>query len=145
MELESYAYGDQCVLYITTGAPVPKYFDSVVQIEETKRHEDGRIEINEREGFKTGQWIRPVGSDVKDGQTILYKGMKVGPAEIGLLASIGKVKDIKVFDKPVIGIVSTGNELVYSHESVIGGNGKIRDSNTHMIISILQSYGYHKI
>ena len=76
---------------MTTGAPVPNYFDSVVQIEETKIHENGEIEINERPNFKQGQFIRPIGSDIKDGQTVLFKGMTLGPAEIGILASIGKV------------------------------------------------------
>ena len=55
------------MLYVTTGAPVPNYFDSVIQIEETKLHPDGQLEINESLNFKQGQFIRPVGSDIKDG------------------------------------------------------------------------------
>jgi len=69
--------------------------------------------------------------------------MKIGPAEIGILASIGKTDEIRVYRKPSIGILSTGNELVNSREKDLqAGNGKIRDSNTHMISSILHSYGF---
>lgn len=51
-ELEKLSYGDQTVLYVTTGAPVPNYFDSVVQIEETKLHANGDVEINDVKDFK---------------------------------------------------------------------------------------------
>ena len=71
--------------------------------------------------------------------------MKIGPAEIGILASIGKVSEIQVFKKPRIGLVSTGNELLEAHEIVPEGKGKIRDSNTHMILSILHFYGYSDV
>lgn len=136
--LEEFKYQEQSIIYVTTGAPVPKYFDTVVPIEKTKALDAGRVEIMEIEDFKEGQWIRPVGSDIKKDSKVLVAGMRLDSAEIGILASIGKVEGIKVFSKPKVGLLSTGTELVpASQQDIAGGNGKIRDSNSHMVSSIL--------
>jgi gephyrin len=74
--------------------------------------EVGKIEIDLIEEFKEGQWIRPVGSDIKKDSIVLHKGMKIDSAEIGILASVGKVSNIKVYSNPKVGILSTGSELV---------------------------------
>ena len=59
-----------------------------------------------------GQFIRAKGSDIKQGEVVLEKGQVLGPAEIGLLATVGRISSIRVYKKPVIGLLSTGNELV---------------------------------
>jgi gephyrin len=145
-DLETHEYPTQSIIYVTTGSPVPKHYDTVVPVEETILQENGNIEINEIEGYKQGQWIRPVGSDVSEGQTVLKSGMLIGPAEVGILASLGFVSNIQVYKKPTIGLLSTGSELVDAEETCLTkGNGKIRDSNSHMIRSTLKTYSFYDI
>jgi molybdopterin biosynthesis enzyme len=66
------------------------------------------------------QFIRSKGSDIKQGEVVLEKGALLGAAEIGLLATVGHIKDIKVYRKPIIGLVSTGNELVEASTEKLG-------------------------
>jgi len=60
-------------------------------------------------------------------------------AEIGLLATVGRIKSINVYRKPVIGLFSTGNELVEASTEDLE-DGKIRDSNKLMLKSILKEF-----
>lgn len=60
-------------------------------------------------------------------------------AEIGLLATVGMIKGIKVYKKPIIGLLSTGNELVNANTAHLE-DGKIRDSNKLMLKSILREF-----
>lgn len=60
-------------------------------------------------------------------------------AEIGLLATVGRIKTIKVYRKPIIGLLSTGNELVEAGTEVLD-DGKIRDSNKLMLKAIIKEY-----
>ena len=53
---------------------------------------------------------RPIGNDIRSGEKVLAKGSVLGPAEIGLLASIGATR-VKVFRRPIVSLLSTGNEL----------------------------------
>jgi len=54
--------------------------------------------------------IRPVGSDVAEGSTVLRKGQYIGPSEIGILATVG-VMEVSCYRKPLVGVMSTGNEV----------------------------------
>jgi molybdopterin biosynthesis enzyme len=53
---------------------------------------------------------RPIGSDIKQGEKVLSAGMKIGPTEIGLLATVG-VTEVLCYTKPTVGVMSTGNEV----------------------------------
>lgn len=57
-----------------------------------------------------GHDVRPVGFDIAKGERVLSAGNQLGPAEIGLLASVG-VTSIKVYQRPLIGVLSTGDEV----------------------------------
>lgn len=57
-------------------------------------------------------YCRAVGSDIKQGEKILSQGIRLGPSEIGLLATVGVTK-VKCFDKPLVGLMSTGNEVTF--------------------------------
>jgi gephyrin len=117
------------VAYITTGAPVPSGSDAVVPVEDTEQGESaGQVRI--LKGVAVGKWIRPVGSDVQDGEVILEKHTVLSAAEIGLIASVG-CRKVKLYKKPTVAILSTGDELVNPGESIQGG--KIRDSNRPML------------
>lgn len=147
------------VSYITTGAPVPKGADAVVRVEDTADcPQEGGIEdrsapsglesSSTRVLIKTkvepGKWIREIGSDVQKGSTVLQKGTILGPAEIGLLASIGATS-ICLERRPIIGIMSTGDELVESSTrspgSLRASQSEIRDSNRPMLMSAAHTTG----
>ena len=129
---------------INTGAPVPSGADAVVQVEDTelvKASEDGseELEIKIMKKPSVGQDIRPIGCDIMKNQVVLTKENFLGPAEIGILASVGAEK-VEVYSKPVVGLLSTGNEL----QSVCTGKltqGKIYDSNMPVLKSLLQMAG----
>lgn len=86
------------------------------------------------------QFIREPGSDIRQGEVVIQKNQTLRAAEIGLLATVGRVKGIKVYKKPVIGLLSTGNELVDASTKTLE-DGKIRDSNKLMLINIIKEFG----
>lgn len=60
-------------------------------------------------------------------------------AELGLLATVGRVSNIQIYRKPIVGLLSTGNELVDASTETLE-DGKIRDSNKLMLKSILREF-----
>ena len=93
---------------IMTGAPIPKGADTVIPVEETKK-EDGFVLI-----FKAavlGENIRKSGEDVKKGDRVISKGDTIRPAEVGMLASVGR-SFVSVYQRPLVAILCTGDELV---------------------------------
>ena len=91
------------------GAPVPNGADAVIQVEDTeltKKSQDGteELEINivQTTPVIKGQDIRPIGSDIEKGSMVLNQGTTLGPAEIGILATVGAT-EIKVKKRPTIG------------------------------------------
>ena len=121
--------GKGLAVYVTTGAPVPSGFISVVPIENIEKTEEG-IKVNESP--KEGQYIRLPGSDIERGATVLKPGQALNAAEIGLLATVGRIQDIKVYRRARVGLLSTGDELVAA-STVDLPQGKIRDSNKRML------------
>jgi len=95
-------------IYVACGAPIPKGASAVVKVEETRLHENTIEVIRE---IKADEGIIPLGDDVKKGDLLLSKGQILRPQDIGLLASI-KLNKVEVFKKPVISIISSGDELI---------------------------------
>ena len=118
---------------------------------------------------EVGQDIRPVGSDIMEGEVVLGRGALMGPGEVcslvsekcftfffyqvGLLAAVG-VTEVKVAAAPSVAVLSTGGFLSYNLETITTqGNelqepgedlkpGHIRDSNKTTLITLLQSKGF---
>ena len=93
---------------IMTGAPIPKGADSVIRVEDTRK-EDGFVSI-----FKAvtpGQNIRRAGADAKKGERVISKGDFIRPAEVGILASVGR-SFVSVYQRPLVAILCTGEELI---------------------------------
>lgn len=135
------------VMRITTGAPLPPGADAVVQVEDTELLEsdnEGRTEkrIKILTTPKPGQDIRPVGFDVSKGQKVLTALQKLGPAELGLMASLG-LTEIEVFQKPKVAVLSTGNEVVIPGEATRAG--QIRDSNKIALKSLIRTHGFEAL
>ena len=121
--------------YITTGAPVPSGADTVVMVERTERvGEQVRIAA----ALRSGENIRPVGSDLQRGDHVLAAGMVLSPAAIGLLASLGKTT-ARVTRQPRVSVLATGDELVEPGQPV--GPGQIRDSNRFALVAALAPLG----
>ncbi|WP_282165383.1 molybdopterin molybdotransferase MoeA [Cellulophaga baltica] len=119
-------------LEIMTGAVVPAYADTIVMYED--------IEI--KDGYATvhtepvkGQNIHLQGSDKKEGTVLLEKGIRISPAEIGILASVGKAS-VVVQKTPTVCVISTGDELVPVSE--IPKPHQIRTSNVLSLKAALQ-------
>lgn len=124
------------VAYITTGAPMPAGADAVVMVEDSVRLADGRVRLAGR--VSPGDNVRPVGTDVQAGQVVLDAGTRLGPAEIGLLATVGRAH-VDVFPRPRVAVLSTGDEVVDPGD--LPGPGQIRDSNRAMLWSAVLAAG----
>jgi molybdopterin molybdotransferase len=109
---------------IMTGAPLPTCADTVVQVEHTEER-DGRVFV--RTPPAAGRNVRRAGEDVRRGDVVLPRGTPLGPAELGILASIG-VEQLSVARRPRVAILATGSELVPLGRSL--GPGQIRNSNS---------------
>ena len=128
---------------IMTGAPIPEGADGVVPFEDTdeeERKSAGRRldEIGIRMEIDRGINVRPMGEDIPIGRLVVGKGSVLRPGEIGVIASVGYTA-VKVIRRPVIGILSTGDELVEPGESL--QPGKIYNSNSYSIAAATLKYG----
>ncbi|KAJ5298424.1 uncharacterized protein N7443_006544 [Penicillium atrosanguineum] len=140
------------VARITTGAPLPPNANAVVMVEDTELatttpdgNEEATIQIL-AEDILPGENVREPGSDVALGSKILSRGDIISPigGEIGLLAATG-TQTVKVFKKPTVGVLSTGDELVEHDDPRPLTGGQIRDSNRPSLISCLQSWGFSTV
>ena len=98
---------------IFTGAPVPAGADAILMQEDCEALEDGRVRLNALP--RPGQWIRRAGEDITRGAVVLQAGTRLGPAELGLAASIG-LHQLQVWRRPRVALFSTGDELVMPGE-----------------------------
>lgn len=97
---------------IFTGAPVPKGADAIVMQEQAQvLSEEAQPLVRFSVSPEPGQWIRRSGEDIGQGQTALRAGQKLGPAELGLAASLG-LAHLPVVVRPRVALFSTGDELV---------------------------------
>ena len=93
-----------------------------------------------------GENVREVGSDVEKGELVLAKGEQVSAAggEIGLLASVG-VAEVLVYKRPVVGVLSTGDEIVEHDREGALRLGEVRDTNRPTLIAAAQDAGYEVV
>jgi molybdopterin molybdotransferase len=121
---------------ISTGGMLPQGSDSIVMIEHTETLDDETIEVYR--SVAPGQHVIETGEDVKKGEVILLRGQKLRSQETGLLAAIGKVK-VKVYKRPVVGIISTGDEVVSVEDTP--GPAEIRDINSYTLSGQVRQAG----
>jgi molybdopterin molybdotransferase len=136
---------DGTAIRIMTGAPVPEGADSVIQFEKTDEEQrkasaaDRAVtEIGILCKIESGKNIRQAGEDIARGAVALKKGTVIRPAEIGLLASLGRSR-VKVIRRPVVAVLATGDELVEIDQPL--PEGKIYNSNTYSVASLVSRYG----
>jgi putative molybdopterin biosynthesis protein len=126
------------IIEIATGAPIPEGADAVVMVEHTTAEESN---ILVRRAVHINENIMRTGADIMKGERVLRKNVRIGPREIGVLASIGidkvKVKELNV------GIISTGDELVQPGSKL--DSGKIYDANTYAVAASVEECGANPI
>ncbi len=128
-ELPARAIGAGEAMRIFTGAPLPAGADAVVPQEDVAADGD-RIRLEAR--VEHGAFVRPAGEDVRAGDVVVPAGQPVGPAEVGLLATLGYAR-VRVHRRPRVAILSTGNEL--ADLGCAPGPGQIPNTNTYSLMA----------
>ncbi len=118
-----------------TGALIPKGADTVIPQEYAYQESIGKdsyIKVSNLNAIEIGQHVRKQGEDIKKNDLLLLKGTKLKPSSIALLASQG-IREVSVYSKPKVGILTTGGELVdpgslRSREQIYNSNGTMLES-----------------
>ena len=122
-------------VYVATGAMVPSGADGVVMQEQARRSAE---DLEVTASVRRGENICFKGEDIGKGEVVLRNGTPLSPFDIGVLAALG-ITHVPVFQQPLIGLVSSGNEVVPA--DIVPPAGKIRDINTHTISNLLKAGG----
>ncbi len=124
---------------IMTGAAIPEGCNAVVMLELTEGFEENeKIYMVLKRSFSSGDNISFKGEDVNQNSILVKKGTVINPGVAALLATFG-YSSVHVIKQPVIGIVTTGSELLEVHEQL--KLGKIRNSNSYMIAAQIERAG----
>ena len=133
---------------ILTGAPLPEGADCVIPVEQTDGQWYNQVgtplagTVKVYKGGRLGDYVRPIGEDIRAGQIVLHKGRVLGPADIGVLAGLGH-SQVKVVRQPRVAILGTGDELVSVDEPL--SPGKIRDTNSYTLEALVTTLGAQPI
>lgn len=121
---------------IMTGAPVPPGADAIVMVERSRRA--GEDEVDLTQAVAEGLHVRAAGDDIAAGDVVLRAGTVLGPAALGVLASVG-VRRPGVVRRPRVGVLSTGDELVDDDRPL--APGQIRETNRPTLVAALRTFG----
>lgn len=124
------------VMRIATGAPMPEGADAVVMVEFTEATGPDKVEVYRP--VAPSENISSRGEDVRKGQLILRAGTFIKPQDMGIMAALGLTK-VEVTKRPVVAVLSTGNELVDLGSEV--PPGKIVDSNRVTLLAMAEASG----
>ena len=124
-------------LRIATGAPMPRGANSVVMVEHCRT--DG-LRLFVMRPTSPGQNVQQAGHDVMPGETVLRAKTVLNFKHTGLLAGLGMTR-VRVVRKPLVGIISTGDELVKPNARARLSGGKIFDANTQAIMDGVRACG----
>jgi molybdopterin molybdotransferase len=130
------AIGKGDAMKIATGGAIPAGADAVVMLEHTQPVDKGSIEVVKP--VAPGENVIAIGDDLKKGETILSRGHRLRPQDLGALAGVGTTA-ISVFRKPRVAIISTGNEIVPADSAT--RPGQIRDSNSYNLEGLILQCG----
>ncbi len=125
-----------CCMTIPTGGALPEGADAVVMVEYTEDYGDGTIGIFKSAVPGTNVIFR--GDDVFPGKTVLAEGRLLLPQDIGALAAMG-ITNVPVHKRPVVGIISTGDEIVPADQRP--DKGQVRDVNSALLGAMMKDAG----
>ncbi|MBR5516705.1 MAG: molybdopterin molybdotransferase MoeA [Firmicutes bacterium] len=126
----------QC-MYVPTGGMIPVGADAVAMVEHCQPF--GLNQMAVYSPLSYGKNMVFAGDDVAEGQAVLAKGKKISPADMGLLASLGKT-EVLVYKPWKVYIISTGDEIVEPNK--VPAEGQVRDVNTYGLIGEVQKLGF---
>jgi molybdopterin molybdotransferase len=123
---------------IFTGAPVPQGSDTVIRQEDTDQGTEVVTILRDRD---VGGNVRQAGEDIRKGRTVLTRGTELGPAQLGVLASLGVANPL-VWRQPRVAILGSGDEIVDvdQPEEILSGR-KIASSNSHTLMALVRRAG----
>ncbi|NTW08665.1 MAG: molybdopterin molybdotransferase MoeA [Anaerolineaceae bacterium] len=124
------------VALIHTGGMLPEGCDAVIMIEQAQTTRENEIEVSK--AVSQGENTILAGEDISPGEEIISAGKLIRPVEIGGLLAVG-IHQVEVFRKPVVGILSSGDELVEASKTPLPG--QIRDINSAMLSALISSHG----
>jgi molybdenum cofactor synthesis domain-containing protein len=123
-------------LRIMTGAPFPTGADAVAIVENTRTDGD---DVWISAPAVAGEHVRRAGEDLTGGQEVFAAGTVLGPGHLGVLCSVGLEK-VPAVPAPVVGVLSTGDELIEGGGALLPG--QIRDSNRRTLMALLRRDGF---
>ncbi|MDR3734690.1 MAG: molybdopterin molybdotransferase MoeA [Acidobacteriaceae bacterium] len=123
---------------IMTGAPVPAGADAVAMVEHVQTLAEGRIALAAGRMVASGENIVPAGSEARQGQVLLRPGQRLDAAEIALAAACGAAK-LRVYRRPRVAILATGDELVELEETPLPY--QIWNSNSYALAALVEAAG----
>jgi len=126
-------------ILIMTGAKMPKNSDAVVKIEDVEEIiKNGKKYIKIDRPFKKWENVSKKGEDIKKREIVIKKGTLVDSVVFSMIAYLGK-KEVKVYKKPNVAILSTGDEIKKISQKL--KEGEIYDSNSYSIYALTKKYG----
>jgi molybdopterin molybdotransferase len=135
-EKPAFTLGKGWIAKIATGGMLPEGADSVVMIEHTQQVDEKLAEV--LHPVSPGENVIQKGEDVKKDECILKKGWRMRPQDIGALAGLG-ITNVSVYQKPVVSIISTGDEIVPPDKPL--KPGQVRDINTYSLSGLIFNSG----
>jgi molybdopterin molybdotransferase len=128
---------------IMTGAQLPEGADAVIPVEDTDFNDRSADTAAPRtvsfmRVVQVGENVRPRGMDLRAGEIVLQKGRRLKPQDLGLLAMLG-VGHVQVHKKPLVALLSSGDELVEVDAPLTAG--KIHDSNSYALAALIENAG----
>jgi molybdopterin molybdotransferase len=127
---------EDCASKIPTGGMLPENADAVVMFEHVQIADRQLIEV--LKPVAPAENVVQVGEDVKRGEIVVRRGQRMRPQDIGACAGVG-VTEITVYDRPLVSIISTGDEIVPAYGSPEAG--QVRDINSYVISGMVSESG----
>lgn len=133
--VELRAVGPGHTVRIMTGAPMPAGADTVVPVEWT---DGGTVSVRIDRRAEVGNAVRRAGEDVQAGEIVLKAGTLIGPAQLGIIAGVGR-RRVLARPRPRVVVVSTGAELVEPGGTL--APGQIWESNSYTLAAAVREAG----
>ena len=132
-----FTLGEGECAFVMTGAIVPKGADAAVRVEDAEYDEEKR-EVTIKGPVERGELINFAGSEVRKGELLLREGQVLTPRRVALLAHAG-IYRVKVFQKPKVAVITTGNEVLEPYQP--GFPGAVRNTNFYLLKGLLEEAG----